>query len=135
MVSALAINSRLIAARPVRFPSCVSSSVSNDCSREVSAAPRSQIFFGTDQPERRILREPLGVVDILIARHPAIDGLAQQVRERKLRVLPRRESVRCWAIGSPKPSRSSSSRTRIKPPSDVTRDPWKSIFNVALKES
>ncbi len=43
-VSALAINSRLIAARPARFPSCVSSSVSNDCSREVSAAPRSRVF-------------------------------------------------------------------------------------------
>ena len=35
---------RLIVARPVRFSSCVSSSVSNDCKREVSAAPRSQIF-------------------------------------------------------------------------------------------
>jgi hypothetical protein len=33
------------------------------------------------------LRESLGVVDILIARHAAIDGLAQQVRQWKLRVL------------------------------------------------
>ena len=42
----------------------------------------------TDQPERRILREPLGVVDILIARDAAVDGLAEQIGERKLGVLP-----------------------------------------------
>jgi hypothetical protein len=34
------------------------------------------------------LRQPLGIVDILIAGHPAVDGLAQQVRQWKLRVLP-----------------------------------------------
>ena len=34
------------------------------------------------------MREPLGIVDILIARNAAVDGLAQQVRQRKLRVLP-----------------------------------------------
>jgi hypothetical protein len=33
------------------------------------------------------LRKPLRVVDILIAGHAAIDGLAQQVSQRKLRVL------------------------------------------------
>jgi hypothetical protein len=45
-------------------------------------------LLGTDQPERRILREPHGTVDILIACYPAIDPLAQQVRQRELRVLP-----------------------------------------------
>src|SRR6266851_4858550 len=45
MASALAINSRLSAARPVRFSSCVNTSVSNDCKREVNAAPRSHIFL------------------------------------------------------------------------------------------
>jgi hypothetical protein len=40
------------------------------------------------QPERRILREPPGVVEILIACDAAVDGLAQQVRQRELRVLP-----------------------------------------------
>jgi len=45
-------------------------------------------LLGTDQPERRILREPLDIVDILIARDAAVDGLEQQVRQRKLRVLP-----------------------------------------------
>ena len=45
MVSAFAISSRLIAARPPRFFSCVSSSVSNDCNREINtAAPRSRIL-------------------------------------------------------------------------------------------
>jgi hypothetical protein len=44
MASALVINSRLSAARPPRFSSCVRSSVSNDCKREVKAAPRSQIL-------------------------------------------------------------------------------------------
>src|SRR3990170_1670447 len=34
-----------------------------------------------------------------------------------------------------KPNRSSSSRTRIRPPSEVTRDPWNSTFNAGLKES
>src|SRR5664280_3200162 len=38
------ISSRLIAASPERFSSWVNSSVSNDCKREVSAAPRSQIL-------------------------------------------------------------------------------------------
>jgi hypothetical protein len=41
----------------------------------------------TDQQERRVLAESLGVVDILIARHAAVEGLTQEVRERKLRVL------------------------------------------------
>ena len=36
------------------------------------------------------MREPLGIIDILIARDAAVDGLAQQVRQRKLRVLPAR---------------------------------------------
>jgi len=33
------------------------------------------------------LAQPLGVVDILIARHAAVDGLAQEVSQRKLCVL------------------------------------------------
>jgi hypothetical protein len=34
------------------------------------------------------LREPLGIVHILIARHAAVDRLAHQVRQGKLGVLP-----------------------------------------------
>jgi hypothetical protein len=45
-------------------------------------------FLRTDQPQRRVLREPLGIVDIFVAGDAATDGLAQQVRQRKLRVLP-----------------------------------------------
>ena len=42
----------------------------------------------TDQPEGRILGKALGIVHVLISRQPAVDGLAQQVRQRKLRVFP-----------------------------------------------
>src|ERR1019366_6070929 len=45
------------------------------------------------------------------------------------------ESVKCCSISSLSPNRSSNSRTRTRPPSEVTRDPWKSTFKVALKES
>jgi len=31
-----------------------------------------QDFLGADEPERRVLREPLSVVDILVARQPAV---------------------------------------------------------------
>jgi hypothetical protein len=34
------------------------------------------------------LREPFGVVDILIPRDAAVDGLAEQIGERKLGILP-----------------------------------------------
>ncbi|MGO9094004.1 MAG: hypothetical protein ACLQGV_02180 [Bryobacteraceae bacterium] len=43
---------------------------------------------GTDQPERRIFGKPLGAIEILIGRGAAAHGLAQQVRQRELRVLP-----------------------------------------------
>ena len=45
-------------------------------------------FLGTDQPEGRVLGEPLRVVDVLVTRQPTIDGLPQQVGEGKLRILP-----------------------------------------------
>ncbi len=38
-------------------------------------------------------------------------------------------------MSSPNPKRSSNSRTRIKPPLEVTLDPWKATFNEALKVS
>ena len=44
-------------------------------------------LFGTDQPEGRVLRKPLRVVEVLVARQTAIDRLPQQVGKRKLRVL------------------------------------------------
>ena len=42
----------------------------------------------TDQPEGRILCQPLRIVDIFVASDSALDGLAQQVRQGKLGVLP-----------------------------------------------
>src|SRR5208283_5483158 len=85
--SALPINSRLSAASPARFSSCASTSVSNDCKREVKAAPRSQIFSEPSQPKGRILRESLGVVHILIPRQSAVYRLPHQVGQRQLGVL------------------------------------------------
>ena len=60
IASALAIKSRLIAAKPARFSSCVSSSVSNDCSRKSTRllAPRSFLnrSAGTSDLERAVPR-------------------------------------------------------------------------------
>ena len=47
----------------------------------------------------------------------------------------RRVSLRCSLISLPSPSRSSSSRTRTSPPSEVTREPWKSTLRNPLKVS
>src|SRR5229473_4774930 len=38
-------------------------------------------------------------------------------------------------MSSPKPNRSSNSRSRSRPPSEVTRAPWKSTLNLPLNES
>ncbi len=40
----------------------------------------------TDQPKRRIDRNPLGVVEVLVARQAAVDRLPQQISERELLV-------------------------------------------------
>src|ERR1022692_929397 len=44
-------------------------------------------LLGADQPERRILRQPLRIVQILVSRQATVDGLSQQIRERQLSVL------------------------------------------------
>src|ERR1019366_10383677 len=44
-------------------------------------------LLGADQPERRILRQPLRIVQIFVSCQPTVDGLSQQVRERQLSVL------------------------------------------------
>jgi len=43
-----------------------------------------------DQPEGRVLREPLGVVDILVARRSPVHRLPYKVGQRQLRVLSTR---------------------------------------------
>ncbi len=52
VASTLAISPRLIAASPARFLSWVNNSVSNECTRDVRAAPRSQIF--SDPMSRKV---------------------------------------------------------------------------------
>src|ERR1035441_1368110 len=88
IASAFAISSRLIVLRPARFSGSASSSVSNDCNLEVRAAQRSQVFFEPISRKLGSWERALGIVHILISRQPAVHGLAQQVRHRKLRVLP-----------------------------------------------
>jgi len=84
--SALATNSRLSTARPARLSVCVSSSVSNDCNREVNATPFANLL-GADEPEGRILRKALGVVDILIPGQSAVHRLPQQIDQRQLDIF------------------------------------------------
>src|ERR1017187_2801038 len=81
MASAFAISSRLIRLRPSRFSSWLSTSVSNQCRRAIPD------LLGADQPERRILRQPLRIVHILVSCQATVDGLSQQIRERQLRVF------------------------------------------------
>jgi hypothetical protein len=45
---------------------------------------------GADEPESRVLGEPLGVVNVLVARQSAVDRLPHQVGQGQLRVLSAR---------------------------------------------
>src|ERR1039458_5678495 len=132
--STFAISPRFIAARPRRFTACVSTSVSNQCSREGSAAPRSQIF---SEPIKRKVgsweRRSASLRSSYPARRLYIDWRNRSARGHCV-FLPRRASVRLSEISSLSPRRSSSSLTTNKPASDVTRDPWKSTFREELKE-
>ena len=49
--------------------------------------PTLSDLLGADQPERRILRQPLRIVQILVSCQATVDGLSQQIRERQLSVL------------------------------------------------
>ena len=49
--------------------------------------------------------------------------------------LPRPSSMMFSAMSALNPRRSSNSRTKSKPPSEVTREPWKSTFKEGLNES
>ncbi len=82
MVSALATSSRLSVARPAKLPSSANSSVSQDCKLEVNAAARSQIF--RDPISRNVRsweRRPL-VVQVFVARQPAVCRLPQRTGQR-----------------------------------------------------
>src|ERR1700747_2525137 len=67
--------SRFNAISPIRFSSLVSSSVSNQCKVEVSAAPQSQILCEL---------KSFGVVEVFVPRQAAVDRLSQQIGHRKL---------------------------------------------------
>ena len=84
-LSAWASTSRFTARSPTRFSSWVSSSVSNQCNVEVSAAPRSSAL-APDETKRRVRRHAHRVVEVFIAREPAVDRLPQEIRQAELRV-------------------------------------------------
>jgi hypothetical protein len=110
-----------MAAGPARFSSWASKPVSNDCNRGVSAAPRSQILF---EPISR----NVGSCDA------TVDGLAQQVRQRKWRVLP------ASSVGQVLGDEIAEAQTfvQLTHQNQATiggaRDPWKSTFRELLKE-
>ncbi len=88
----------------------------------------------TNKPQRGVLGEALRVVHVFVSCQTAVHRLPQQVSQRQLGVLPPR--VGQVLLGKfANPGRSSNSRTRIRPPSEVTRHPWKSTFKEASKES
>ena len=74
-------------------------------------------------------------LDASSKQQPVVPGMFHQpTAEGQLNVLPR-ESVSCCSMSLLNPRRSSTSRTRIRSPSEVTRASWKSIFQRALNES
>jgi hypothetical protein len=135
MASTLPIRSRLIRAKAAKFPSSASISVSKDCNREVSAAPRSGDLLRADQPEGGILAQPLGVIDILVTGQPAVDGLPKQIGQRKLGVLAAAGVAQMLFDELSQAEPFVQLPHQNQAPSEVTRDPWKSIFKAALKES
>jgi hypothetical protein len=77
----------------------------------------------------------LGVFDIRVTGQPAVDGLPKQIGQRKLGVLAAAGVAQMLFDELSQAERSSNPRTRIRPPSEVIREPWKSTFKAALKES
>jgi hypothetical protein len=75
-------------------------------------------FVGADQAEGRVLAT----------------GAQQQVRERQLRVLSP-PTIHDVFEDKLNPKRSSNSRTKSRPLSEVTREPWNSTLKDGLNES
>ncbi len=97
---------------------------------------RGYALIRADQPGGRISREPLGIVDVLVSCPVAVHQLPQQsllsptgaggqVRKRQVGVLPPRvgPAAAGRSMSPLSPKRSSNSLTRIKPASEVARDP------------
>jgi hypothetical protein len=66
-----------------------------------------------------------------------VDGLAQQVGEGELRILPSSgvRQILFDQCSEPQPLVEFAHYRRFKPPSEVTPEPWKSNLREALKES
>jgi hypothetical protein len=138
IASARATNSRLSAARPARFPSRVGGSVSRQRLRLERLQARDQSraalpnLTRADEPESRILREAFGVVNVFVTSQAAIDRLPSRSASGNWIFLPRRESFKCRSTSSLKPRRSSSSRTRIRPPSEACPEGFSKGHSCAL---
>ena len=62
-----------------------------------------------------------------------LDSVASQANRRLNCVFnPCRESLRCSEMSVSSPRRSSNSRTRMRPASEVTREPWNATFKKPL---
>ena len=89
----------------------------------------------TDQPKRRIDRNPLGVVEVLVAGESAVNRLPQQISERELLVcaLPGVAEMLVNQFSETEPFVQFANQNQA--PSEVTCDPWKSTLRSPLKLS
>ncbi len=87
MTSALAINSRLIARQTGKVFFLRQQFGLERLQARGQRRSALQDLLGADEPEGRVLGETLGVVDILVARQPAVYRLPHEVGQRQLRVL------------------------------------------------
>jgi hypothetical protein len=78
--------SKASAARPVRLSARVNSSVSKGLHAGGQRCPALPDLPRPDKPKRRNLRQPLSVVQVFVARQPAIYRLPQQIGQRQLGV-------------------------------------------------
>ena len=104
IASTFAISSLLIAANPGRFLSWASNSVSKRVHPRRQRGSTLPELFRANQAEGRILGEGLGVIHVLIARHPAVHGVPDQAGEEELRVqAPRVGQMLGDEVAEPQP--------------------------------
>ena len=120
----LATNSRFTAApaSSLRSPASLSRSLLG--ASRCSAIP---VPLRANQAKRRVWT-PNGIVEVLVACQAAVDRLPQQIGQRELLVhaLSRVAEMLLNQFSETEPF--VQSRTKIRPPSEVTCDPWKSTF-------
>ena len=131
--SACPTSSRFSAISPSRFSSLASISVSKLCNLEERRTAIPELL-GADQPKRRIDRNPLCVVEVLVARQAAVDRLPQQISERELLVcaLPGVAEMLVNQFSETEPFVQFANQNQATVGGDV-RSASKSTFNEPLK--